>query len=592
MKKIWKLKTLYSQDSSEDIDISAFTKEMRSLKTNVQLPDIILKLLYIRGIRDYQKVLKFFRPSIDKLYDPQLMKDCDKAAHRVIEAIDNKEKIMILGDYDVDGTCGVSMFYLFLKKNFGMEPDIYIPDRIDEGYGISVQAINLAKEKKISLIIAIDCGITAAEKIDYAKSIGVDFIICDHHQPPEKIPEAVAVMDPVREDDDYPFKYLCGTGVAFKLAQRISALKGNPDMPNSLIDLVAIATASDIVPLYDENRILVKEGFELINKNPRLSLRVLIESSGLKVGNLTTSNMVFTLAPRINAVGRLGDAKRAVELLTCEDSDKIKEFAFILNDENQNRREIDKTITDDVYKIYDEANMLENKRSIVIHNEEWHPGVVGIVAARLVEKYNLPSIVLTTVNGVGKGSARSINSFNIYEALKQCTDLLIQFGGHFHAAGLEIELSKIDEFKRAFNEIASNEITAEQMIPEIEVDAEITLEELNEKIIKILSFFEPFGPDNMAPVFITRDLQIIGEVRFTNKANTHIFKVMENDSKKIFESIFFNSPEYRYDEKTDHEGIGKIKTGNYCDICYSVDRSFWNGREYTKLRIRDMVISS
>lgn len=564
---------------------------MRNLKTNVQLPDIILKLLYIRGIRDYQKVLKFFRPSLDKLYDPQLMKDCDKAANRVIEAIDNKEKIMILGDYDVDGTCGVSMFYLFMKKNFGMEPDIYIPDRIDEGYGISVQAINLAKEKKISLIIAIDCGITAAEKIDYAKSIGVDFIICDHHQPPEKIPEAVAVMDPVREDDDYPFKYLCGTGVAFKLAQRISALKGNPDMPNSLIDLVAIATASDIVPLYDENRILVKEGFELINKNPRLSLRVLIESSGLKVGNLTTSNMVFTLAPRINAVGRLGDAKRAVELLTCEDSDKIKEFAFILNDENQNRREIDKTITDDVYKIYDEANMLENKRSIVIHNEEWHPGVVGIVAARLVEKYNLPSIVLTTVNGVGKGSARSINSFNIYEALKQCTDLLIQFGGHFHAAGLEIELSKIDEFKKAFNEIASNEITAEQMIPEIEVDAEITLEELNEKIIKILSFFEPFGPDNMAPVFVTRDLQIIGEVRFTNKANTHIFKVMENDSKKIFESIFFNSPEYRYDEKTDPEGIGKIKTGNYCDICYSVDKSFWNGREYTKLRIRDMVLS-
>ena len=565
---------------------------MRNLKTNVQLPDIILKLLYIRGIRDYQKVLKFFRPSLDKLYDPQLMKDCDKAANRVIEAIDNKEKIMILGDYDVDGTCGVSMFYLFLKKNFGMEPDIYIPDRIDEGYGISVQAINLAKEKKISLIIAIDCGITAAEKIDYAKSIGVDFIICDHHQPPEKIPDAVAVMDPVREDDDYPFKYLCGTGVAFKLAQRISALKGNPEMPNSLIDLVAIATASDIVPLYDENRILVKEGFELINKNPRLSLRVLIESSGLKVGNLTTSNMVFTLAPRINAVGRLGDAKRAVELLTCEDSDKIKEFAFILNDENQNRREIDKTITDDVYKIYDETSMLENKKSIVIHNEEWHPGVVGIVAARLVEKYNLPSIVLTTVNGVGKGSARSINSFNIYEALKQCTDLLIQFGGHFHAAGLEIELSKIDEFKKVFNEIASNEITAEQMIPEIEVDAEITLEELNEKIIKILSFFEPFGPDNMAPVFVTRDLQIIGEVRFTNKANTHIFKVMENESKKIFESIFFNSPEYRYDETTDSDGTGKIKTGNYCDICYSVDRSFWNGREYTKLRIRDMVISS
>ncbi|MBK8554221.1 MAG: hypothetical protein IPL53_25515 [Ignavibacteria bacterium] len=320
-------------------------------------------------------------------------------------------------------------------------------------------------------------------------------------------------------------------------------------------------------------------------------MKILIESSGLKVGNLTTSNMVFTLAPRINAVGRLGDAKRAVELLTCEDNEKIKEFAFILNDENQNRRGIDKTITDDVYKIYDEADKLENMRSIVIHNKEWHPGVVGIVAARLVEKYNLPSIVLTTVNGVGKGSARSINSFNIYEALKQCTNLLIQFGGHFHAAGLEIELDKIEEFKKTFNEIASNEITDEQLIPEIEVDAEITLEELNEKIIKILSFFEPFGPDNMAPVFVTKDLQIIGEVRFA-KANTHIFKVIEHESKKIFEALFFNSPEFKYDVKEDPEGRGKIKTGNYCDICYSVDRSFWNGKEYTKLRIRDMIISS
>ena len=234
--------------------------------------------------------------------------------------------------------------------------------------------------------------------------------------------------------------------------------------------------------------------------------------------------------------------------------------------------------------------MLENKRSIVIHNEEWHPGVVGIVAARLVEKYNLPSIVLTTVNGIGKGSARSINSFNIYEALKKCSEHLIQFGGHFHAAGLEIELDKFENFKNAFNQIAIDEITDEQMIPEIEVDAEITLEELNEKIIKILSFFEPFGPDNMAPVFVSRDLQIIGEVRFA-KANTHIFKVRENDSKKIFESIFFNSIDFKHDEKNDPEGKGKIMSGNFCDICYSVDRSFWNGREYTKLRIRDMVIS-
>ncbi|MEO8211106.1 MAG: single-stranded-DNA-specific exonuclease RecJ [bacterium] len=581
MKKNWKLKSICSPDHSEENEaINNFIQEMQSLKTNVQLPELVLRFLYLRGITDYQKVLKFFRPSIEKLYDPFLLKDCDKATDRIIEAIDANEKIMILGDYDVDGTCGVSMFYLFLKK-LELESEIYIPDRIEEGYGISIKAINLAKEKKINLVVAIDCGITAVDKVEYAKSLGIDFIICDHHQPPEIIPDALAVMDPLRTDCEYPFKYLCGTGVAFKLAQAISNKLGKPDLPNSLIDLVAIATASDIVPLTDENRILVKEGLELINTKPRLSLKVLIESSGLKIGNLTTSNIVFTLAPRINAVGRLGDAKRAVELLTCEDNEKIKEFAFILNDENQNRREIDKSITDDVFKIFDEPINIENQCSIVIHNEAWHPGVIGIVAARLVEKYNLPSIVLTTVNGVGKGSARSINCFNIYEALKQCGDQLIQFGGHFHAAGLEIELSKIEDFRKSFNEIASKEITMEQLMPEIEYDSEVSFEYLTDKFIKIISFFEPFGPENMIPVFITKDVQIIGDVRLA-KANTHIFKVRDSESKKIFEAVFFNSLEFS----------DVIKTGNFCNICYSIDKSFWNGKEYTKLRIRDIKLAS
>lgn len=572
-----KLKSIYWRDRSvKNEDIASFVEEVRNLKTNVQLPELILKLLHTRGVSDYHKMIKFFRPSLEKLYDPFLMKDCDKACERIVEAINNNEHIMILGDYDVDGTCGVSMFYLFLK-NFGLDPEIYIPDRIIEGYGISIQSIDYAKEKNIKLIVSIDCGITAADKIDYARTIGVDFIICDHHQPPEKIPDAIAVMDPLRVDDTYPFKYLCGTGVAFKLAQAVAIKLGKPELPNLLIDLVAIATASDIVPLNDENRILVNEGFLLINSNPRLSLKILIESSGLKLGKLNTGNIVFTVAPRINAVGRLGDAKRAVELLTCVDNDKIKDFAFILNDENQNRREIDKSITDDAFRMFDEIIDPGNQSAIVIHNESWHPGVIGIVAARLVEKYNLPSIVLTTVNGVAKGSARSINSFNIYEALKQCGDQLIQFGGHFHAAGLEIELSKLDSFKKTFSEIATKGITKEQRMPEIEVDAEITFEELSPKIIQILSFFEPHGPENMTPVFMTKEVQIIGEVRVA-KSNTHIFRLRDNDSKKIFEAIFFNSPDFTND----------IKPGNICDICYSVDKSFWNGRETTKLRIRDM----
>ena len=593
MNKNWKLKTIYTQDRSvQNEDIAAFIEEVRNLKSNVQLPELILKLLYMRGISDYHKMLKYFKPTFIKLYDPLMMKDCDIACERISEVIQNKERIMILGDYDVDGTCGVSMFYLFMKK-FGLEQEYYIPDRITEGYGISFQSIDYAKENNIKLIVAIDCGITAYDKVEYAKTLGIDFIICDHHQPPEKIPEALAVMDPLRTDDNYPFKYLCGTGVAFKLVQAVSNKLDRPDIPASLIDLVAVATASDIVPLRDENRIIVKEGFEAMNSKPRLSLKILIESSKLQIGNLTTSNIVFTVAPRINAVGRLGDAKRAVELLTCEDNEKIKEFAFVLNDENQNRREIDKTITDDAFRMFEEINSFKNRSSIVIYNEDWHPGVIGIVAARLVEKYNLPTIVLTKVNGVAKGSARSINTFNIYEALKDCQDQLIQFGGHFHAAGLEIEIDRIDEFRESFNDLAKERITKEQLIPEIEVDAEVTFEELTPKLIQILSFFEPYGPENMTPVFKTKNVEVVDKVYFTEKSNTHIFKVKDNDSSKKFEAVFFNSHEYRDMEQNGNSINGKankliIKEGNNFDICYSIDKNFWKGREYTKLRIRDI----
>lgn len=593
MNKNWKLKTIYTQDRSvQNEDIAAFIEEVRNLKSNVQLPELILKLLYMRGISDYHKMLKYFKPTFIKLYDPLMMKDCDIACDRISEVIQNKERIMILGDYDVDGTCGVSMFYLFMKK-FGLEQEYYIPDRITEGYGISFQSIDYAKENNIKLIVAIDCGITAYDKVEYAKTLGIDFIICDHHQPPEKIPEALAVMDPLRTDDNYPFKYLCGTGVAFKLVQAVSNKLDRPDIPASLIDLVAVATASDIVPLRDENRIIVKEGFEAMNSKPRLSLKILIESSKLQIGNLTTSNIVFTVAPRINAVGRLGDAKRAVELLTCEDNEKIKEFAFVLNDENQNRREIDKTITDDAFRMFEEINSFKNRSSIVIYNEDWHPGVIGIVAARLVEKYNLPTIVLTKVNGVAKGSARSINTFNIYEALKDCQDQLIQFGGHFHAAGLEIEIDRIDEFRESFNDLAKERITKEQLIPEIEVDAEVTFEELTPKLIQILSFFEPYGPENMTPVFKTKNVEVVDKVYFTEKSNTHIFKVKDNDSSKKFEAVFFNSHEYRDMEQNGNSINGKankliIKEGNNFDICYSIDKNFWKGREYTKLRIRDI----
>lgn len=545
----------------------------------------------MRGVKDYYGVLRFFHSStqdkksnLEWLYDPLLMKDCEAACNRVINAVESGERVMILGDYDVDGTCGVSLFYLFLRE-LGLDPEFYIPDRINEGYGISEKAIDVAEELGIKLIISIDCGITAFEKVEYAKKKGIEFIICDHHQPPERIPDALAVIDVLREDDTYPYKKLCGTGVAFKLAHAVSRKLGRPELAFQYLDLVAIATASDIVPITDENRILVTEGLKQLNEKPRTSIARLIELCRLDNRNLTTSNVVFMLAPRINAVGRMGDAKRAVRLLISEDKSEIDEYADVLNGVNEERREIDKSITDTAFRMFEEEEVeLEKeegssiRNSIIIYNETWHPGVVGIVAARLVEKYNKPSIVLTNVKGVAKGSARSISSFNIYEALKQCNDSLIQFGGHYHAAGLELEVDKIDEFKKQFNEIASKEITCDLTVQEIEYDACITLQDLSDKAIKILSYFEPYGPENMAPVFVTENVRIVGEVVKREKANTRIFRVMDPDTSRFFECVFFNSEEY----------ADEIISGRYCDICYSVDRNVWKGRDYIKLRIRDI----
>lgn len=577
MKKIWKLKNLYPEKSSEaGKGIDSFISDIRNLKAKINIPDKLLRILYSRGISDYYKIVKYFKPTKEKLYDPFVMKDCDIATERLLKAISEKEKIMVLGDYDVDGTCGASMFHLFLK-HFGLDSSVYIPDRIKEGYGISLTAIEKAKDENIKLIVAIDCGITAYEKVDYAKTIGVEFIICDHHQPPEQIPEALAVLDPLRKDCEYPYKFLCGTGVAFKLIQAVCQKLNDNEFANSLIDFVAVATSSDIVPITDENRILVNEGFRLINTKPRPSLKTLIEKVGLKENTINTNNIVYSIAPRINAVGRLGDAKRAVELLTSEDPKELDELAHVLDFENTNRRELDKTITDDAFKIFNELNKLEKPFSIVLHNKEWHPGVIGIVAARLVEKYNVPSIVLTSSNGVAKGSARSINGFNLYEALKQCEDKLIQFGGHCHAAGLEIMLDKLDEFREKFNEIAKDELTKNELQPEIEIDAELNFDEINNIFINILSFFEPYGPGNAVPVFVTRNVQVVGAVRYA-KSDTHIFKVRDPESKKIFDCVFFLSKDYKEE----------IKTGNFIDMCYSLEKNLWNGRESIKLRIRDL----
>jgi len=582
LNKIWKLRNLFPENIAETgtgavADIDTFINEMRNLKARVSLPDKLARLLYIRGITDYHKVIKFFKPTRDKLYDPFLMKGCDVASKRLLQCIEKKEKIMVLGDYDVDGICGVSMFYMFLK-HFKLDAAVYIPDRIIEGYGVSFDAIEKARAEGIKLILTIDCGITAVDKAEYANKHGIEMIICDHHQPPEQLPAALAIMDPLQSDCEYPFKYLCGAGVAFKLAQAVCQKLGETEFAYTLLDFVAIATSSDIVPIIDENRIIVNEGFHLINTSPRPSLKTLIDKIGLKGSKVNTSNIVYSLAPRINAVGRLGDAKRAVELLTSENESELGELAAVLDDENVNRRELDKTITEDAFKIYESLETNGTTFSIVLHNEEWHPGVIGIVAARLVEKYNRPSIVMTTVNGVAKGSARSINGFNLYEALKKCEPLLIQFGGHCHAAGLEIKIENIPEFRTMFNQLASQELTRQELQPEIDIDMEINFDEINPTFTKILSFFEPYGPGNSIPVFLTKDVQIVGDVRCA-KADTHIFKVRDTHTHKAMDAVFFYSKDFH----------GKIEKGAVCDICYNVEKNLWNGRTTTKLTIKDMI---
>ncbi len=575
MKKTWKLKELKpSNGIGKQIDFSNFYDEV---KDKVKLSETLLRLLYLRGISSHLDIIKFFKPQLERLYEPFLMKDMDTACNRILKAISRKEEIMITSDYDVDGTCGASMFHLFLNE-FGINTEIYIPDRETEGYGVSINAINLAKEKDIKLIIAIDFGITALDKVDYANSLGIDFIICDHHQPQEKIPDALAVLNPMRSDCPYPFKYLCGTGVAFKLIQAVCKKLNKNELIYKYLDLVAIATASDISPVIDENRILINAGFDLMNKTPRPSIKTLISKLPQGTANkINTTNIVYSIAPRLNAVGRLGDAKRAIEFLLCEDKEKLDLLSSELDDTNTDRREMDQEITRQAIEMFEEKYLNENPYSIILHKDDWHSGVIGIVAARLVEKYNLPTIILSTINGVAKGSARSINDFNIYEALKQCDDILIQFGGHFYAAGLELKIENIEKFRKKFNEIAREKLIFKDTSPDFEYEAEIKFNEIDAVFLNVLDYFEPFGPGNPVPVFMSRNLVIEDTIRVL-KNYYFIFRLTDPVSNITFEA---NLP---YESKlTDY-----IRPGVSCSICYTIDVNHWNNYPVGKLRIKDI----
>ena len=569
LKKRWKIRDVEDNNS------------LKALADSLNISEVLAKLLFLRKIESFSQAKHFFRPSIESLHDPYLMHGMEAAAKRIILALTENQPICIYGDYDVDGTCSTALLYMFLKE-LGANVDFYIPRRLNEGYGLSRDGIDAIKaNNNAKLLITVDCGITAIEETAYANEIGMDVIICDHHQPKDELPNALAILDPLIPECQYPFNYLSGAGVAFKLAQGVAEKIGKREMPLQYLDLVALASAADIVPLIDEKRVIVREGLDKINSNPRPGIIALIESSGLQPGDLNSTQVVFTIAPRINAVGRLGDAKRAVELLITDSIDEARTFAKVLETENYARRKIDVNTFDSALQLVEDSIDLENELAIVLHQEEWHPGVIGIVASRLVEKYYRPTIMLTTVDGIAKGSARSITNFNIYEALQKCEDLLIHFGGHQAAAGLAVKLDKVKEFKDRFNQIVRESITENDLLPEICIDAKIRLSEITPKFLRILDQFSPFGPENMRPIFLSEGVEIYNNARLVG--NNHLVACFkQNGNDKIFDSIGFNMREY-----LDLLSDKKINV----DIVYTIDKTVRDGRTYPQLRLKDLRLT-
>jgi single-stranded-DNA-specific exonuclease len=555
--------------------------QVMQLAKEINVPETIARILFRRGITTYQLAKEFFRPQLSDLHDPFLMQGMEQAVVRILRAIETQERLLIFGDYDVDGTASAAMLYLYFKK-LGLESIIHIPDRVKEGYGISTLGIDEGKQFGATLLISIDCGITAIEQVEYARSLGIDVIICDHHEPGESLPNALAVLDPLIPTNKYPFKNLCGCGVGFKLIQAIERRRDGENMAENFIDFVTLATTADIVPLIGENRILTKIGLQQINTNPRPGIRALIETSGSQLGKISTGQIVFVLAPRINAVGRMGDATRAVTLLTNENFSEAIEFAQVLETENRNRRKIDEDTFLKAQELVESYLEVEPDPAIVLHNEDWHPGVIGIVASRLVEKYYRPTVMMTTVDGVAKGSARSIVGFDIHQALKRVEDKLLQFGGHKYAAGLSVALDRVDEFREAFNLVVNELMTDNIRTPEIKIDTEITLGDLNPRFLKILKEFAPYGPSNMRPVFLARNVEIIGVPKIVGKDHLR-FRVKQN--QYTLDAIGF--------------GLGSLLDevrdgGKALDLVFSVDEheipisSAGTTESFPQLKIKDV----
>lgn len=559
-------------------------KAVSNLVSSLKIPRSIANVLYSRGFVTIEEAKNFFDPKLDDILNPYLMKGMDEAVERILRAIKNQELIWIHGDYDVDGTTSTAMLLLYLRE-IGAKVDYHIPDRFQEGYGLTVASVAEAKAKGVSLILTVDVGITSYDSLSYAKKLGMDSIVCDHHEPGETIPEADIILDPLLPDSNYPFKHLAACGVAFKLLHALSIKLNHPEKAYTYLDFVAIASAADMVPLLGENRSLVKFGLDILNNNPRPGLLGLINCTNLKLGSITTSSIIFSLAPLINAAGRLGDAGRSVEMMTETCEFQAFRMAQQLEQENRRRRYYDELTFEEAIPYADELLSKKPRKSIVIHGPKWHAGVIGIVASRLVDRYHLPTVLMTTIYSMAKGSARSINDFDIHNALKSCDFLLKEYGGHKHAAGLSLEVNKVEEFSECFDEIAQKNITNEMLVPEIAIDAELNLSELSPKFIDILNKFSPFGYNNYKPVFYSKGISSKNGIKILG--NNHIkFRACQyHPDYPGVENMKFEI------DAIGHNLIDKLhicSNGKKFSIVYNLEENNYNGHNSIQLKIKDI----
>ena len=554
------------------------TEESQVLSRELGISPVLSKLLVSRGINNIHEAKRFFRPQLQDLHDPFLMKDMDVAVERLNLAMGRKERILVYGDYDVDGTTAVALVYKFIQE-FYSNIDYYIPDRYEEGYGVSFKSIEAAEQAGVSLIIVLDCGIKAVEEIAYAKERGIDFIICDHHVPDDVLPPAVAILNAKRADNTYPYEHLSGCGVGFKFMQAF-ALSNQIEFHRliPLLDLCAVSIASDIVPIMGENRILAYHGLRQLNSNPSVGLKAIIDICGLGDKDITISDIVFKIGPRINASGRIQNGKEAVDLLVEKEFPSALAKAELINLYNEQRKDLDKSMTEEANRIVSSLEGLANQRSIVLYNEDWHKGVIGIVASRLTEIHYRPAVVLTRTGDMATGSARSVSGFDVYKAVEHCRDLLENFGGHTYAAGLSMKIENVEAFRKRFEAFVVEHIKEEQTEPVIQIDAEIDFKDITSKFFLDLKRFNPFGPDNLKPVFCTHNVFDYGTSKVVGREQEHIkMELVDNKSSKVMNGIAFGqSSHVRY-----------IKTKRSFDICYTIEENTYKKGE-VQLQIEDI----